>query len=336
MTNNLIFAILYLALKNKFIFFIASKALTKGAEFMRNQDAKQPKQAEFDLEGFLKSQELELVETFVFNGKKIYKVKDKDGKSLVLKTSGIEKHQKELFGIAKSMENELYFSVPEVVGDGEGWLLMEDVGIDKKYLLDMYDNNPKEAIEIARKISDDYQKVVREFLKRKAHYNILENGRKWLFSRLLLWSSPLVEAQKISFDEVKSIGDEFEEVINKKGEDFFGWFHGNIMGDHIIISDKGRPYLLDLHIAPRAGRGYHDFLRSLDFMFLKSEKFEELFPVIVEEIESLSERYEYEVKLVFAFRNIGILGWDVLKNGDSKGFDPKKQELMLKFIKREY
>lgn len=44
-----------------------------------------------------------------------------------------------------------------------------------------------------------------------------------------------------------------------------------------------------------------------------------------------------EVKLVFALRCIGILGWDMLHRGDfGKGDVEKKKEVLLKFIRREY
>ncbi len=52
----------------------------------------------------------------------------------------------------------------------------------------------------------------------------------------------------------------------------------------------------------------------------------------------LSDFNEAEVRLVFAFRNIGILGWDILHhNVEYAAGDLKtKKQMMLKFIKREY
>ncbi len=338
MTNKILFIILKMALNGKFLFFIISNLLKYGAIIMRKQSKKQLKNSKFNLGELLKSQNLKLLETFVFNGKEVYKVRNKNGKSLILKTSGIEVHQEELLKIAKSMENELCFSVPEFVASGEGWILMEDVGINGAYLLDIYDKDPKIAVDVTAKISEDYKKVVNKFLENRSPGNLLEDGKKWLFSRLLLWSSSLVEAEMISFEDVKKFGERFESIVDKKGESFFGWVHGNIMGDHIIIRDS-RPYLLDLSIVPRAGREYYDFLRALDFMFLKSERFEKLFPVIVKSIKEFSKNNDLdfeEMKLVFAFRNIGILGWDVLYSGDPMGDNKRKQRLMLKFIKQEY
>jgi hypothetical protein len=47
---------------------------------------------------------------------------------------------------------------------------------------------------------------------------------------------------------------------------------------------------------------------------------------------------EMEIKLVFAFRNIGILGWDMIhcKAEDGKENFERKKQLALKFIRREY
>ena len=194
-------------------------------------------------------------------------------------------------------------------------------------------------MEISKKISDDYQKVLAEFLKRESARNLLEDGKKWLFSRLCTWSGPIIEAELIEFQQVKKLQEEFEKVIQKKGEKFFGWSHGNIIGDHIKISGSGDVYLFDLHIAPRAGRNYYDFLRALDFMFLKSENNQKIFRAIPKWMKKYLPGEDWEeVKLVFAFRNIGILGWDTLfhKVGYVRGNMEEKKQLMLKFIRREY
>jgi hypothetical protein len=167
---------------------------------------------------------------------------------------------------------------------------------------------------------------------------LLADGQEWLFSRLNLWSKPIVDAGLIDFSLVQQLKQEFEEVINRKGENFFGWVHGNVIGDHILISGEDI-YLLDLNAVPRAGRGYHDFLRALDFMFLKTENDEQTFASIQKWMKQyLSEFDEAEVKLVFAFRNIGILGWDILhhKVEYMKGDIKVKKQLALKFIRREY
>ncbi len=153
-----------------------------------------------------------------------------------------------------------------------------------------------------------------------------------------LWSKPIIDAGLIDFSLVQQIKKEFEDVINQKGKEFFIWSHGNIIGDHLIVSGKDI-YLLDLNAVPRVGRGYYDFLHALDFMFLKSEDEEKVFTSIPGWIKQyLSGFDEDEVKLVFAFRNIGILGWDIIheKVEYLKEDLEKKKQLALKFIRREY
>jgi len=51
-------------------------------------------------------------------------------------------------------------------------------------------------------------------------------------------------------------------VIDRKGESFFSWSNGNIIGDHVVISGED-VYLLDLNAVPRVGKGYYDFLKEL-------------------------------------------------------------------------
>jgi len=157
------------------------------------------------------------------------------------------------------------------------------------------------------------------------------------FSRLNIWSKPVVDAGLIDFSFVQQLKKEFLKVIAKKGENFFGWFHGNIIGDHIIVSDKDI-YLLDLNSVPRIGKGYYDFLRALNFMFLKVENEKQMVASILKwKKQYLSEFDEDEVKLVFAFKNIGILGWDILYHNVEyvKGSFEAKKRLALRFIRQE-
>ncbi len=72
---------------------------------------------------------------------------------------------------------------------------------------------------------------------------------------------------------------------------------------------------------------------------MKSENDEQIFSSIPKWIKQhLAGFDESEVKLVFAFRNIGILGWDILheKVEYTKGNIEKKKQLVLRFIERKY
>lgn len=289
-----------------------------------------------DIETVIKENNLQLVETEFFRQKKnVAKVKDAQGNRLILKTGRIDPFQIQLLKTAKQMEAQLYFKVPAIIKQGEGWILLEEV--EGQFLNDFFGKKPDWCVEVSKKVADSYQLVIAEILKTQSLGNLLADGQEWLFSRLNMWSKPIVDAGLIDFSLVQQLKTEFEEVIAKKGENSFGWVHGNIIGDHIVVAGED-VYLLDLNAVPRAGKGYHDFLRALDFMFLKAENEEQMFASIPKWIRQyLSEFDEAEVKLVFAFRNIGILGWDILHHNVeyTTGDLEAKKKMMLKFIRRE-
>lgn len=301
------------------------------------QQQEEEKEPMVDMEAVFKENNLQLMEADFFRQKKtVTRVKDNQSNRLILKTGRIDPFQTQLLKTAKLMESQLYFKVPTIIKQSENWILLEEV--EGQFLNDFYDKKPDWCVEVSKKIADSYQLVVQEIQKEQNLGNLLADGQEWLFSRLNLWSKPIVDAELINFSLVQQLKKEFEEVIARKGEDFFSWVHGNIIGDHIIVSGEDI-YLLDLNAVPRAGKGYHDFLRALDFMFLKAENEEQTFASIPKWMNQyLSEFDETEVKLVFAFRNIGILGWDILHHKVEyiKGNLETKKRLALKFIKREY
>ncbi|HRZ33993.1 MAG TPA: hypothetical protein P5548_03805 [Candidatus Moranbacteria bacterium] len=300
----------------------------------KQEDEKEPM---VDMETIIRENNLQLMETEFFRQKKtVARVKDAQGNRLILKTGRIDPFQTQLLKTAKQMEAQLYFKVPAIIKQGESWILLEEV--EGQFLNDLYDKKPDWCVEVSKKVADSYQLVIQEVQKTQSLGNLLADGQEWLFSRLNMWSKPIVDAGLIDFSLVQQLKQEFEEVINRKGKNFFGWVHGNIIGDHILVSGEDI-YLIDLNAVPRAGRGYHDFLRALDFMFLKAENEEQMFASIQKWMKQyLSEFDEAEVKLVFAFRNIGILGWDILhhKVEYTKGDIEAKKQLALRFIKREY
>jgi hypothetical protein len=330
---GIITAIIKVSFHSRLLFNLLGKIMTSKAT--QQEEEKEPM---VNMKVILKENNLQLVETEFFRQKKtITRVKDAQGNRLILKTGKIEPFQVQLLKTAKLIESQLYFKVPAIINQGEGWILMEEV--EGQLLNDFYDKKHDWCVEVSKKIADSYQLVVQEIQKTQPLGNLLTDGQKWLFSRLNMWSKPIVDAGLIDFSLVQQLKNEFEEAIAKKGENFFGWVHGNIIGDHILISGEEDIYLLDLNAVPRAGKGYHDFLRALDFMFIKAENEEQVFTFIPRWIKQyLSEFDEDEVKIVFAFRNIGILGWDILhhKAEEGQGNIERKKQLALKFIKREY
>lgn len=303
-----------------------------------SQQKKGDKEPMIDVDSVLLENELQMIETEFFRGKKtVARVEDAQGNRYILKTGKIDPFQAILLKTAKAIEGKLSFKVPALARQGEGWMLLEEV--QGKLLNEYFSDKPDWCVEVSKKIADDYQLVMQEIQKNQNLGNLLSDGQEWLFSRLNLWGKPIVDAGMIDFPSIQTLKREFEQMISRKGKEFFGWAHGNIIGDHLIVSKRGEIYLLDLNAVPRAGRGYHDFLRALDFMFLKSADEEKVFASTPGWIrQHLSGFDEEEVRLVFAFRNIGILGWDILheKVEYAEGDLERKKQLALKFIKREY
>lgn len=215
------------------------------------------------------------------------------------------------------------------------WVPIDE--IKGRYLYTYFEENSEWVVMISKKIADDYQKIILEYQRQNPEEfkNTLENGKKWLFGKLFMWGGSIVEEGLLDHSEVEKLAKEFQNIINKRGEDFFGYAHGNVIGDHIYVSEEKNLYLLGMRILPRPGRGYYDFLRALDWLILKTgADFEKIIGWMKQYVTS--QDWE-EVKLVFALRCIGILGWDMLQRGDFGVGDSKKtREILLKFIRRDY
>jgi len=280
---------------------------------------------------------LQIVKKEIIPEKKgITEVRDNRGKLFILKTEGVDEYQAKLFKIAKRNENRLCFKVPKIKKLSKDVILLEKIeGVSFNGFLD---KNMDRFMDMSKKIADDYQKVVNLFLKKENPGDLLLDGKKWAMSKILLWSAPIIEAGLINYSDIKKTADELNDFIQDNGSNFFCWAHGNIIGDHIIISnDDNKPYLLDLNIVPRIGNNYYDFLRAMDFAFLKTEK-EYLF---YKKISFWIDRYlpncdKREVEPVFKMRLIGILGWDLLfhKVGYTKENIENKKKILLKLIKK--
>ncbi len=286
------------------------------------------------IEEIARENDLRIVEKRFFRGKSgIARVEDSDGKKYILKTEGIEPQQAELFQIAKEMEKELCFKVPAIIKHDKEMILMEEIIGDS--LNEFINEIPDWVIEQSKRIADDYQKVIDRLLTTEEIGDLRKDGEKWAMGSILTWGGPIVKAGLVQYDDIKNIADKMQSVINKKREEFFGWTHGNIIGDHIIVSGKDL-YLLDLNVVPRVGRGYYDFLRAIDFAFLKTSKTQEFYNKIPDWLDKyLSNENREEVKLVLANRAIGLLGWDILFHQVEyiKGDLEEKKKMLLEMIK---
>lgn len=254
----------------------------------------------------------------------------------------IEKFQDKLVPLVQEMfsNDEICFTSDfyKPSEDGNNWLLKND--LSGNFIVDFYKEDPNWYVETSKKIADDYQKVVEKYFSVYGENigNLFEEGEDNLFETLSKWSAPLVESELISLNDVNILKSEFEELVSKKKENLFGYVHGNIIGDHIYVDENKTLYLLGMRITSRAGKGYYDFLRSLDWIFLKSESDENNFNFIIDQMKQNTKDFDWEeVRLIFALRCVGILGWDMIHRGDyGAGDKNEKIKYLLRFINREY
>jgi hypothetical protein len=250
--------------------------------------------------------------------------------------------QRELVPLVAELyaNKEICFTSVPAVGAPGGYYWEPVEKISGKFIFENFEADPEGVVKASKQIADDYQKVIAKYLEKnpERYGNILEDGKKWVFGKLLTWSGPIVEEGLITHQEIFELANAFEDVIGKRGEEFFDYFHGNVIGDHIFVGSDKTLFLLGMRITPKPGKGYYDFLRILDWLTLKSDNAITDFDRVISWIKKYLGEYDWEeVKLVFALRCIGILGWDMLHRGDfGKGDSEKKKETLLKFIKREY
>jgi len=234
--------------------------------------------------------------------------------------------------------NEICFTSVPAVGseDGNNW--RPESKLEGQWVYEKFQEEPDFVIETSRRVADDYQKVTARAEAFSSSLVDVEEGRKWVFGSLLKWSGPIVETGYLDHREVMQLTEDFERVIKQKGKGFFGYAHGNTIGDHIFIGNNGTVYLFGMRIVLRPGKGYYDFLRALDWLLLKTPNDERTVELFIGWMKSnLSGENWDDVKLVFALRCIGILGWDMLHRGDEGSSDfSRKKDILLRFIRREY
>lgn len=234
-------------------------------------------------------------------------------------------------------KGEICFKTLPTTGSESGDFWIPTNEVKGRYLHSYFTADPEWVVSTSRKISDDYQKIITAYQKQKPEefQNLLGNGKNWLFGKLFMWGGSIVAEGLLEHLEIEKLAEDFQKIIDKRGAEFFGYAHGNVIGDHVHVDEEKNLHLLGMRIVPRPGRGYYDFLRALDWLILKTEvDFEKIVGGMKKYLAK--ENWE-EVKLVFTLRCIGILGWDMLHRGDFGAGDPKKtQGILLKFIRRKY
>lgn len=237
-------------------------------------------------------------------------------------------------------EKKICFNSVPAMGSagGNNWKPVEN--IEGQYLYAYYKKDSDWFVKTSKQVADDYQKVIEIYRENNSQnfQNLLEDGKRWIFAKLLMWGGSIVEEGLIEHGEIISLTQDFERIIESKKGNFFGYFHGNTIGDHIHVGKDKALYLLGMRIVPRPGKNYYDFLRALDWIFLKAKGEKENSERIMKWMKQyLPDEDWEEVKLVFALRCIGILGWDMLHRGNyGKGNFEEKKKYLLKFIRREY
>ncbi len=327
-------------LKNSFENKLFYNLLNKMMMIKVNRESYKKTVSVVDKDLICRQNDLKIIRSGFFHGKEnITEVEDGRGKKYVLKTGRIEPFQIKLLKKAKELENDLCFKVPNIEKEGSDWLLLEK--IDGRLLNDYYQSTAEDCVKISNDIAYDYQRLILAVNQNNESGDLLVDGEQWLYSRLNIWSKPIIDADMVDNELITRLKNDFTRVIRNRGKNFFGWSHGNITGDHIMKTKAGDLYLFDLDKVSRAGKGYYDFLRALDFMFFKVEDEQKIYEKIPKWMDKYLGRFDQEeVKMVFAFRNIGILGWDILHNKsieqEKNLNNNRKINCLLNFINRTY
>jgi len=250
--------------------------------------------------------------------------------------------QERLLPIVKMLydQGEINFTSVAAQGapGGNSWEPIEP--IDGQWLYEIMETDPDRFARISDRVATDYQRVIEAYLRAHPEEmpDVIATGSNWTFGSLFKWGGSLVEEGYLSHREIVRLADAFEAFFHENGKDAFGLFHGNIIGDHIFLGKDEKIYLFGMRIVVRPGKGIYDVLRGYDWAMLKADNER----IGLDCVRGWMDRYlrscdREAVKLIFALRAVGILGWDMLHRGDLGGGDSEvKRELLLRIIRREY
>ncbi len=273
----------------------------------------------------------------------VKKVLANDGQALVLKTDKIDSHQGALL-LAASKPTARSFSTqkvfhPENPLQTPEYLLLEYIeGIELK---EFYRDRLAEALTISEAICNDYLTFIKEcqaaeIIPSKPNTEVAYG---WLGRMFHRWVQRIIDRKLLTESEALGIISTLFALADQDPEHFFGYNHGNIHGEHVIIAPNGAPYLLDLTIEPRPGTAFYDHLRVLDFALLAHPDPESALPEIVARLKKLKTQHNpTAVQAVWAFRCIGLLGADILGNNTraTSSDYPVREEIALAMIRNQY
>ncbi len=274
----------------------------------------------------------------------IRKVLAEDGQIMVLKTSKIDIHQTTLLLAASESPTKRSFSTqrvfhPDNLAQQPEYLLLEY--IEGQELKEFYRDRLSEALTISEGICNDYQTFIKQcqttgIIPSKPN---IEVAYGWLGRMFHRWVRRIIEKKLLTKSEAFKIISTLFALADQNPDQFFGYNHGNIHGEHVIVTPQAEPYLLDLTIEPRPGTAFYDHLRVLDFILLEHPDPNHALPEIVTRLKALKDQHDpVAVQAVWAFRCIGLLGADILGNTKRVAAPeyPVREQIALAMIRSQY
>lgn len=272
------------------------------------------------------------------------KVIGPDGNLMVLKSAKIERYQLRLLLVAAlrkgttSFKTQKLFYPTSAVPNPE-YLLLEY--IEGQELKELYRTDLARTISISKAVCTDYQNFVQECQKDHtlpSHIDT-EQAYGWMGRVFHAWIEKIMAKGLLSPTEAFQLSNTLFALARQDPQKFFGFVHGNIHGEHIILDRQQQPHLLDLTVEPRPGAAFYDVLRALDFALLEHPDPEAALPLIIKELKLLKTQHgEAAVQAVWALRCIGLLGVDILNNPPKANATdyPVREKIALAMIRGEY
>lgn len=336
------------------------------------------------LRAFKEATILLVIETLLENGflfrlfHKTVKFFRREEKSVREKVANqqIDRFQANLIKLANQMheDGEIGFRSGLCQGAEEGgyWIMVDDSGqkVPGEFLFDRFGKESiaegmAQGLLLNHELCQDFHLLAKrnyvlmriggergDFLTKQ---EIMAQGEKWIFGKLLMWSGSIVEAELMSHQEIVVIYKDLQRLIFNEGVRLFDYCHGNIVGNRIFFPEGADiPHLLGMQLVIRPGRGGYDFLRALAWCLLELPEYEGKEEIINKclgkllSIKTVAEEQnslllfsiwvqeDFRIRLIFALLCIGVLGWDMLHLGNlGRGDAIKKKEILLRFIRRE-
>lgn len=274
----------------------------------------------------------------------IRRVLGPNAQALVLKTAKIDRFQVALLHAANQTKIPLGFKPQKIVhphadANNAEYLLTEYVeGVELK---ELYADRLVEALTISEFICNKYRELIKECQAKGTIPKApdMEVAYGWMARMFHRWIRRIMERKLLTESEAYRIITTLFAVAEPDPQKFFDYNHGNIHGEHVIITPQGTPYLLDLTAEPRPGSAFYDHLRVLDFVLLEHPAPHQALPEIIARVQELKQRYDpIAVQAVWAFRCIGLLGADILgseKRTNAPDYSVREQ-IALAMIRGQY